>query len=467
MDIKRISITVLSGVFIEFLNKVAPLIIIFVIQRRIGVNSFGYAMFGISMVELFLPLVVFGYSHSGSVRLAELRHNPAEAGKFISDIVMLRLIHATLVCLIFTGCTLALPGYHKYQLLAFCLSFSFFAASCEVMWVFMAIQNMAVFNLCIGVGRLLGLVLILVFVQNKDHGLRYAFLSLLSNAAINIITFFLISKSFPLCRPSLRRMKSIFSHSVPFALILGLTGFLDRADMLLVERSGGPEAAGLYAGPARIAHSLTQISNAIILAFFSEMMILRDPATIRKHLLLGTLILISWCAPVISGGFFVAEELLDFLFGSEYREARWLFIILLFNMMTGSLILAFGMQILILHKRTGFLTFSLAAGALVILIPLLPGKILWSSESIALIVVAGKCLSLSLISYKVRDILKYFPWGAIGSGLLPSVMMSLALWIFRPQNFVLTILGGAVICVLSAMLIHRNRFGEIAKIWKK
>lgn len=466
MDIRRISVTVLSGILIEFFNKIAPLLIIFVIQRRLGMESFGFAMFGISMVELFLPLIVFGYSHYGSVYLSKIQHSTETAGKLISDIIFLRLIHAFLISLLFVGCTWVFPGYYKYQLLSLALIFSFYAASCEVMWVFMAIQKMSYFNLCIGIGRIISLVSILLLVQNPGHGLRFAVLTLLSNAIINGLTCMMVLRKFPLRRPSFIRMKSVFKRSAPFAIILALTGFFDRIDMLLVEQSGGPEAAGLYAAPARLTHSLMQISNAIILTFFSEMVILRQSTAIRKHLSLGSLLLVYWCGPLIVGGLFVGKDILEFLFGPDYQSASHILVILLITLLPSSLILAFGMQILVLHKKIRYLSLSLTAGIIPALIPALSPGDNWSSEEIALMLLSGKCTALMLIAHKVLRITGFFPWRALAQGLIPALSMGSLLWIWHPQSFILIILEGALLCLTVMIIIHRKQLRKIGAIWK-
>lgn len=467
MDKKRIATTVSSGILVEVLNKIAPLVILFIIQRRLGIDSFGFAMFGISMVELFLPLVVFGYGHYGSVELSKLRNSPYKAGQLISNIITLRSIHAIILTVVLIACTYLFPSYQMYQLMALSLSYSFFAASFELMWAFMAIQKMATFNLFISIGRIASLIVIVLFVQNPGHGLRFAVLSLLSNAAISLLSSLLILKEFPLRPPDLNSMKTIFRRSFPFAIAIALTGLLDRLDMFVIERVAGVSGAGLYAGPARLSHSLTQVANAITLAFFSEMVILSNPTAIRKHLALGSTILISWCAPVVVGGYFVAGDLLSFLFGSEYFEYAKVLNILLLSMTFGSFILAYGLQILVLKKELKYLTISLATGVL-IAIPL--SYLLGNSfgpEGVAFAVMTGKLIAFIMIAYKVSTVINFFPWQPVTVSLLPSLAMGLGLLIYHPEHFIGTIALGVAYYIASGVLVHRNKMIKLFNEWKK
>lgn len=467
MDKKRIATTVSSGILVEILNKIAPLVILFIIQRRLGIDAFGYAMFGISMVELFLPLVVFGYGHYGSIELSKLKHSPHKAGQLISNIIILRSIHAIILALALIACTYIFPSYHMYQLMALSLSYSFFAASFELMWAFMAIQKMAIFNLFISIGRIASLIIIVIFVEDSRHGLRFAVLSLLSNAAISIFSSLLIIKDFPLKPPDLNSMKLIFRRSAPYALVIALTGLLDRLDMFVIERVAGVTGAGLYAGPARLSHSLTQIANAIILAFFSEMVIINQSSAIRKHLTLGSTILISWCAPVVVGGYFVAGDLLAFLFGNEYHDHAQVLNILLLSMTLGSLILAYGLQVLVLHKKLRYLTLSLATGV-ILAIPLSYGLGSgYGPEGVAAAIMSGKLVALILIIRKVAKILNFFPLQAIMKSLIPSMVMGAGLLMYQPDSFLLTIALGSFYYIVSGMLVHRNQLSGIFNEWKK
>ncbi len=61
MHKKRLSIAVLSGLIVETLNKIVPLVIMFVAQKRLGMESFGFALFGVSIIEMAVNFVNLGF----------------------------------------------------------------------------------------------------------------------------------------------------------------------------------------------------------------------------------------------------------------------------------------------------------------------------------------------------------------------------------------------------------------------
>ena len=69
MQVQRLSLAIFLTVIMELCNKLYPLLLFGLVIRRIGYEAFGQAQFGISLVELAVPLVTFGYHDYASIKV--------------------------------------------------------------------------------------------------------------------------------------------------------------------------------------------------------------------------------------------------------------------------------------------------------------------------------------------------------------------------------------------------------------
>ena len=435
--------------------------VIFYAQHRLGVESFGFAMFGISMVELLLPAMLFGYNHFGSIQIARLDHNKKKIGQLKSDIVCLRLVHSIILIMALFGFTTFVDSYRPYRLLMMILSFAFIFSSFEMLWVHIAVQKLARINIFIGLGRILSLSLVLILVKNPEDAILFAGLTLGSNAVINLLSFFDSHLMHPMERPSWQRIKNIFRKSIKFACVLGLATFMDRIDVVLVERFSGITGAGIYTGPARIAHSLFQIGNAIIMAFFSEMVVLKGKSYLQEHLKLGIWALSSLMGPFIFGVWFVESDLLSFLFGKEFSEVSNLLGFMVLNTFFGLGLAAFGLQILMVKQRIDDFIFALLLGCLISAIFGVFLVKIFGLSGVAFGMCLGKASALTMTIYKAKKILGKLPGRACLYGLSPAFLMTLCLILLRPQGLVPTLLLGLTSFASFFILLNRKWFRKL------
>ena len=97
MNKERIVRTVAFAIVVEFINKIFPLFIVFYVIRNLGKAAFGYAQFGIAMMEISLPFIILGYNVFGSIQVGKFRDQPERLGDVIGSIMSLKVIHGLVV----------------------------------------------------------------------------------------------------------------------------------------------------------------------------------------------------------------------------------------------------------------------------------------------------------------------------------------------------------------------------------
>lgn len=447
----------LSGLIVEILNKIAPLIIIHVAQKRLGIEKLGYALFGISVIELVIPFILYGYNQYGVIAAGR---NPRSTSKLMSGIFILKICHF----LILLGCLLSffrfVPAYQIYFPMMLPLSVILGFSILDTIWVQSASQKVTVSNVFIGICRLVTLLLIVFFIKNSQDAVLFAILSLVGNALVNVFSTFYSVLKFGLVQPDWSSVKSIFKASTPYSVIVILNIVMERMDIFFAEHFGGLAGAGYYASTARLSHSLSQIANTIIAAFFSEMVVLSNQESLSTHLKMSTWMLLFFLSPIVFGVWFVSGDILNFIFDESFRSVEnllgWLFLSTSFLLLATS----FGQQVLLLRGQVKVFAIALASGiVLSSILTYFVGSI--SLNAIAIAMCAGKFLTMLIVIVSTRKSLGYFPFSILLKTTLPGLIMSVFLYLLHLEHFLSKIAVGALIFFISGYFLNQKEFSML------
>lgn len=458
---KRISITVLSGVIIELLNKIAPLIIIHFAQRRLGIENFGYALFGLTVIEVAVPFIVFGYNQVGII---EGGKNPERISTLISNIFLLKTLHFFGVVGALLAFFYTVPSYQKYFSLMLPLCGLLVFTVVESFWVQAATQKMIVSNLLVGICRFLGLGAILLLIDNASDAILFAILSLATNALVNVLSAVHSLWSFGLTRPDRVELQSIARKAKPFAAVVLLTIVSDRMDVLMAEHFAGLAGAGYYAGCSRFGHSLMQIANVVVATFFSEMVVVKDRELLRSHMRMSVRILALLIAPIVVGVWFVDGDLLSFVFDDSFRSVKsllgWSFIATTFGLLT----VAFGQQVLFVLGKTQSYVRALLLGICIAFCIAYFGARDANLYAIAIAMCIGKGVSAVYVIWVACQNLRFFPYREIFYGLLPAALMALVLYLLPLTHFYTKVGAGVLIYAVGVIIFNRS---TLLALWQR
>jgi O-antigen/teichoic acid export membrane protein len=464
---KRLSLAVSTGIFIESINKIAPLIILHIAKKRLGLEMFGFALFGISFIEMVIPFVSYGYSHFGSLQIAAHINDKERISQIINNIIILRAVHSVLVFFAFWLLFLWYPPYFQYRSLYLAVSFILFTTAIETIWVHVATQTVTLVNVAIGIGRFFSLACIFLLIDNAADAILFAVLNLASNALINVLTFVSTSRRYTLARPSWAAMKHTFHRAHIFALISFLMVYFERIDVMMVEKYLGLSNAGLYAGPARIGHSLYQVANAIVIAFFSEMIVQTDQQGLTRHLQVGIWALFVFMAPISCGVWFVDRSVLQFIFGNEYAEVSSILGMIVASTFLAVLIAALGLQVLVVKHKTRALVKCLLWGTGIGTFLAWRLVQIWGIYGVSLGLIIGKLLCIALIIKESRYFIDKFPIREIIFTLLPAGIMALLLSVLKFDQWEKNIFFGALFYLIFLVAFNRSQIFKFYTLFTK
>lgn len=461
--VSRVSMAVMGGLFVEVINKLIPVFILAYAQSRIGIQGFGTAQFVITLVEMALPFITFGYSYYAAFSFKDAEKKLEDLRELVSGVLTLRLFHALIVSLILSSYAyFQQSSNYPTQMLPFVLPILFLAAF-DMTFVNFGAQRMLRLSVVVGICKILSLVTIVFLVVDSDDLWVYTLATLGVGGAVNLYTSFWVIPKVGLKSPSLHQLKAIFRKSIPFAGIVLLVPAFERFDVLIVETMVHGSDLGRYMGAWRLAFSFLPFLMIVINAFLSEVFVRQDTEQFLKHISSAFLISLCLMAPIFIGSIFVGEDLLVLVYDENYVSASVFFSIFCFSILIESLLLIFGVQVMVFYNQTKKLIWVLAtfvfAGALICYFVGLFHNPLWVAVSaVAVRLSCGLwCFmeSRKFVGQFVRIDRKFI---GLGGAL---VAMSAILFLLQDTNLVFKIVVSGSAYLLSFIYLCKNDLKRI------
>ncbi len=455
MNHRRISFSIAAGMFLEFINKISPLIILHHAQKTLGTIDFGWAQLQLAFFEALQPFITYGYLNY-ALATDGVKKGDSEAYRAnLSYLFWLKVVQAVLLVLVFIslsafGVTKAGTPYQSFDVLAVV------AVSCilDAYWVFISEHKLAKVSLFAGLLRILSLFLIVSFVRSSHDKSLFVYLSLMPNLILASASGIYAFHKYSWQRVFPKAAWTIFRKATPFAIVCLLAPLCDRLDLFLVETWFGLEQAGIYAGPARIIQSLSMMLWAVAIPFYAETLKVDDAKSLTKHVSVSLWLLSAIISPIIFGTPFIEKEILGFVFTGMGDSGLGLLTILGVGMIGSAMSSVFGLQVLIAKSRAFKVVMAYALGIIMaILFGLVAKDTSYGLRGIAVTSVAAKFLLGFSCMWQAREYLINYPISALVKPLMAGALMALGLAI-SPLDSVLAriILGGAYYLIALILL---------------
>jgi O-antigen/teichoic acid export membrane protein len=336
----------------------------------------------------------------------------------------------------------------------------------DATWYGLYEHKLARLNIAGGIIRVVALFAIIYFVRSPDDVSIYALFILLPNIVVSSVTGVYAYRRVGFAKVKIAEIFETFKVSAPFGVVVFLYVFFDRFDLFLVGEWFGPEQLGAYAGASRVVQSLILLTGSIVLAFFAENIHIKEAKALQSHLSLNLWLLMTLAVPVMLGAPFVASYVMNFIFPSAPVATHSLFWVLALGFVGNVLITVFGLQLLLMQGKVKSMIFALVAGLAAALIFAVFFKNSLGSHSAAWGVVLGKWIAAIIIAYNGTKLIIGVPWSSIGRPLAAGVFMVLALLVFKPDGFFVTVLVGGVVYSAAVFFLNQEQIRSLLRTKK-
>lgn len=459
MNHRRITIAVVSGLLLEIINKISPLLILHHAQKALGLTDFGWAQYQLAVFEAVQPLIVFGFPNYA---LAESGAKGDLASKSVfTHVFVLKAINGLLVIIGFVGMTSWRDGVSLDRFAAGVLTLLVVSAVTDTYWFTILRHKLAAMSLVSSLVRVIFLGLILICVASPDDRGLFVVLSILPNALVAVGTGFYAYRQLGFIKIDGQRLRQILRGALPFALIVLLTTLLDRADLFLVESWFGLSAAGVYAGPAKVAQSLSFLISALALPFYAETLKLQDQKSLGKHAALSIWLLSALLAPVMFGTPFIDRQIIQLIFPGSAQSAEYLLSWLCLSMFGNLFVAVYGLQILMSKSRP----WPVVGGALMALVTLVGvgylTKAAFGLQALALAMVLAKLVFGGFCAVRARSELARLPWRPLFMPMLAGMAMGGGLALLRLDSLWAQTACGGVLYMASLITLNYREVRQI------
>jgi len=335
-DGKRIFENFLSLGILRGFQFVIPLVTLPYLVRTIGIDNFGLVNFALSLGAYFGAIIQFGFGITATREIARHRTDEIQLGKIYSATVCATVLLALASAFLFFLIVLSFEKLNS-QLCLYLFTLAFIVCqNLFPVWLFQGLEKMKYISFLMLGANLFYLISLLYFVKEQDDYLLVPLLSAISSFVSLMAAFFLINTKFNIkfITPDRREVINIYKKGYHAFISQFAPTLYNNSAIFILGIFTNNSTVGLYASATKLIDAVVSLAYVLSNAFLPYL-----SRNINKHKIFQRIMLTSGAVLTLVI-FFMAECIVNFLFGADNFEVafyiQWLAIsvFLVFSIMT-------------------------------------------------------------------------------------------------------------------------------------
>lgn len=418
MQPKSLKINSLLNMMKTVSSILFPLITFPYISRVLMPENVGKVNFSLSFVSYFSMIASLGITTYAIRECSSVRDNKTELSKKASELFSINLC-TTFISYLFLFITLVFfKELNAYRSLIIIQSISIVFVTLGADWLNTAMEDFIYITLRTIIFQIISLVLMFIFVRDKNDYLIYAAISVISSSGANLVNIFYRKRY---CNLHFTLDMKWKLHLRPilllFVMILAQTIF-SSADVTMLGIMKNDFEVGIYSTAHKIENILAQVVSSLAWVFMPRMAVLftkKDYLKINQILEQTLKLLMFIGIPAVAGVCILSNEIVIIVGGDSFSDASLPLSILMFSF-----------------------AFSLLGGTFLGNMVLLPSK----NEKIYMVI----CCITALVNIVLNYVLIPW-WGASGAAFttaVSSLLIMILLILNKDKNIKLNYLKSAM-----------------------
>lgn len=393
----------------NILNLIFPLITFPYVTRVLSVSGIGEYNFANSIVSYFLLLAGLGVSKYGVREGAKYRDDIEKESKFVSEVFTINMVATILAYILLAVVIVFSDQVNRYAITVIIFSLQIFFTTIGVEWLFSMYEEYAYITIRSIIFKIISVVLLFLFVRDKNDVGIYAAITVFSSVGSNILNYIRARKMVHIrfrfrfdWNKHLKSIMILFASSIAIQIYVnsGITILGFMKDTYTV---------GLYSVSSKIYTIVKNGLAAILIVTIPRLSMLwgknlvREYKTLFKDIFNGLLLVMF---PSMVGLIMLSKQVVLIISGEEYISAVSSLRILCLALICSIISWIFNDGVLIPTKREKYALYSTIISAILNIIAsfLLIGR--WGQDAAALAVLIAEVAGMIMNIYWSRDIIK-------------------------------------------------------------
>ncbi len=315
----------LYNILKTFSTMLFPLITFTYVSRIFLSDGMGRINFTKSVVSIFTMIAMLGIQNYGTREGARIRNNRSELSRLYKELLIINVISAIVsYILLFAGVIIS-SKLNGYSDLIFINSFLIGSTVLGVEWLYFSVEDYKYIAIRTSFVQMLSLILLLIFVREKDDITKYVLIQTLSTGGAYFFNFIHARKYVDLsvkCKLNLRR------HMKPILYLFAMTVFIQiftDMDTAMLGIMADERSVGLYTAAYKISGVIAAVISAATAVIIPRMAYVIENKQYEKaeKLLRDSLnFTLMIGLPIAAGTFIFSKTFLLILSGSDFAEAE-------------------------------------------------------------------------------------------------------------------------------------------------
>ena len=344
---------VIKNYIYNFSNQILMLILPFIttpyVTRVFSSSELGSYGYYNSIVSYFALLATLGI---GNYAVKEISSNSSNRSKVFWEIYSIQLVFSFLSLGLYI--LLCLVNHSFHNVIAYIVGITLLSRAIDISWLFQGVEDFRSLTFRSVMIKLIGVVSIFIFIKEESDLYLYIFLLVFYELLGQIIMWIpaknWLQKPVFSLKDSIKHLNSVFILFIP-QVAISLYALLDRT---LLGALVSTRDVGIFEQGSKLVNLLLVVVttlSGVILPHISNLISEGRKEKVNQFYEFSFLVYNVVIFPMIAGMLIVNDNFVQFFLGSEFQDAKYAIMIMVWNMFFIGWTNIMGIQILIPHNK--------------------------------------------------------------------------------------------------------------------
>ena len=303
----------------QILVFIVPLISIPYVSRVLGVSNIGVYSYTYSIVYYFMLFTLLGINNYGVREISKLENNINERNKMFSKIYTLQFILGTIMLIVYN--ILVIFIFDKYNSIFLIQNLFLISSMLDINWLFFGLEK---FKMTISrniIIKILSLVLVFLFVKNKNDLALYTFIMSFSTLFSQMYLWIFARKYVKYIKTNIRTLKSVFKDCLILFIPVLSYSIYRVMDKTMLGGICGTVSLGLYENAEKIINIPVSLVTALGTVMLPSMSKTKDEDEFYEKIYFSFKLCFFLILPIAFGLLAISRDFSILFFGKEFKNS--------------------------------------------------------------------------------------------------------------------------------------------------